>query len=334
MKRKITALLVMICMIVTMIPTAAAEETKPILSEMSDADLLAFLDENGVELPQRLYSDPAKVLQYARETIAEIEENPVIRYNFGNSELQRFSTEAQTAVNTYYGVDSIQIPAIIAATAQSLLYSTFRNMVDFNCYSYATDNCAIWKDPGSYCNSNLCIGDLSVAQLANLIVKDMKSSPNGTTHPCVYRTASRPSSVNAIAVRKNADNPTDYHVMRLFSSSNTWRHKPGTTAILTLDGLPNNTTWTNEGVDHTGSVVGGDEIYSGTIYYIVFKSTHNTGTKVYTGDHYHSGSYHYYEYTQTCPSCGVMYVTSVWERVSCSGNCSSINAEIEEGFNQ
>ena len=106
--------------------------------------------------------------------------------------------------------------------------------------------------------------------------------------------------------------------MKLFSG-NTWRHKPGGTAILTYDYLPSNSRdWTNE--HYNGSIAqAGSIVYDSSIYYILFKSSHSY-SHIYTGYNYHSGSKHYYEYADICTGCGDQKAnTSTWYIINCSG---------------
>lgn len=58
-------------------------------------------------------------------------------------------------------------------------------------------------------------------------------------------------------------------------------------------------------------------VYSGTIYYIIYKSNH-AYQWIYTGNNYHSGHYHYYQKRKICPDCGTIDET-IYEKVPCSG---------------
>ena len=60
-------------------------------------------------------------------------------------------------------------------------------------------------------------------------------------------------------------------------------------------------------------------LYDSSIYYILFKSAHSY-THSYTGNNYHSGSKHYYEYADICTGCGDQKAnTTTWSVINCSG---------------
>ena len=59
--------------------------------------------------------------------------------------------------------------------------------------------------------------------------------------------------------------------------------------------------------------------YDSSIYYILFKSAHSY-THSYTGNNYHSGSKHYYEYADICTGCSDQKAnTTTWSVINCSG---------------
>ena len=334
MKRKITALLVMICMIVTMIPTAAAEESKPILSEMSDADLLAFLDENGVAIPEVNYATAEEMFAFARTTVEKLEDNPAMCFSYSGTGHQFLANQLKTIVNEYYGVDTALLPTPFAS--EGLVYSTVlgsswqSNYANYNCYTYALGLSDAPRNPGNFCNGSAS----SVYGLAELIKGDLQDAEYaelaGYTYNCVKISSTRPTGIHAIAVRRSSNTAGEYHVMRLNSTYGTlWRHKPGLRKVMQYDIQPTTSVdWTDEGYEGSRPT-GGDTIYSGSIYYVSFKTSHTKGATTATGSHYHSGSYHYYEYDCTCTYCYDDY--TIWEKVSCSGNCSSVNSETSEG---
>ena len=79
----------------------------------------------------------------------------------------------------------------------------------------------------------------SIYELAEYVKDDLQSST--LNKKCVKITYTRPSysslisGQSAICIRKgdNGNGVYDYHFMKLFSGD-TWRHKPGRTAILTV----------------------------------------------------------------------------------------------------
>lgn len=144
---------------------------------------------------------------------------------------------------------------------------------------------------------------------------DLKSDSFGNS--CVSITRTKPTSLSAgqscICIRKCE---IDFHFMKLSSSS--WLHKPGYSNPLKYNYEPSESRiWTNESYV-AGTTSAPTIFYNSDIYYLVYKKNHGSTTYTWTGNDYHSGTLHYYEYGDKCDDCGV-FTTSVWTTEPCSG---------------
>lgn len=294
-----------------------------VLSNCSDDELLAFLRENDIAIPDGLADSQEHLLELVRYFIAEIELNPNIEFIYNLAQLQDFAYALKFAVNDFYDVDSSIQPFANYGLQDSTVYQTPSNMTSYNCYAYALGRSS-WCSPGELSGhgdmTQTTLKNKSIYELAEYVKDDLQSST--LNKKCVKITYTRPSysslisGQSAICIRKgdNGNGVYDYHFMKLFSGD-TWRHKPGRTAILTYDYLPSNSrVWLSEGYDGSNAILG-DIVYDSSIYYILFKSAHS-----YTGNNYHSGSKHYYEYADICTGCGDQKAnTTTWSVINCSG---------------
>lgn len=190
--------------------------------------------------------------------------------------------------------------------------------LDYNCYAYAVGrtDAAYWPGMFSYTPSrdDFDVGD-SIYSMAYDTRADLKSSE--FSMKCVKLTSTRPTSVQSgqkcICIRKGSD---DFHFMKLSGSS--WYHKPGQSIPLKYKYVPTTSRdWTNE-CSMYGAILAPSATYDSTIYYLIYKVYHGEQTRCYTGENYHSGRYHYYQYAYVCDDCGET-VSLVWEKESCSG---------------
>ena len=140
----------------------------------------------------------------------------------------------------------------------------------------------------------------------------------------------------------------DYHFMKM-GEDGYWYHKPGKTNPLKYLYTPSNEkSWVSEGYNGANGIFFRYEsvTYDSEIYFIEYTTPHtyayescgngqhiltcticgettgsandhNLGIGDYTGNHYHEGSVHSYEYRSTCRDCGecVYY----WEGMLCMG---------------
>lgn len=285
------------------------------LSSLDNEECKQFLLEQGVVIPEEFSN-----LDF-QELFANIEKNPDIVFVLGWTALGDFLTEVRDVVNVYYGYIA---PHSTRASTYTLQYSTLHlwdpaTMPYYNCYAYVlgrTSTC----HPGNF-SSQTYNGSSSIATVAQLVKDDLNG---GLGYDCVKVQTSRPSSKNGwenvIAVRKDTDDEygigyKDYHFAKLTSSG--WYHKPGNSAVLKFNSAPSNSVeWTNE--SYNGYYIEGHITYDSALRYLLYKSSHGNTTYTYTGEHYHSGSSHYYLYAYVCNNCGDR-VSTVWTSSPCSG---------------
>ena len=186
----------------------------------------------------------------------------------------------------------------------------------YNCYAFAMGLTSGFPRPGdisgrTYSNTQ------SVFTMADNTVADLIMSG----YSCVRRTTSYPSSIashETVICLRTAPGQ-DFHFMKKVGSA--WLHKPGATAILKYNYTPSNSrNWTNERIDDRGYHAG-DITYTSDIAYIIFGNTHGTLLDgAWTGNHYHSGNKHYYEYWRDCQTCN-LHAATKWVDTPCNGVC-------------
>lgn len=208
---------------------------------------------------------------------------------------------------------------VAAYTLQdSTVYGSWSNTyLSYNCYAYALGLTDDFYWPGYFSNTpNYDDFDLSdsIYSLACDVKADLKSST--FSNKCVVVTTTRPTSLSSglscMCIRKGEK---DLHFMKMSGSS--WYHKPGPTNPLKYKYNPSTSrTWSNES-SINGVSRAPDIYYDSAIYYIIYSKDHIT-TYTWTGDHYHSGTKHYYKYGYKCDNCGI-YTSTVWISRDCSG---------------
>ncbi|MCL2079499.1 MAG: hypothetical protein FWH17_06600 [Oscillospiraceae bacterium] len=328
--KKIISYFVLMCMLVCSASSTNAEFTqsderidkRPTLSAMTEAECIEFLKKNEIPIPND-FKDQDWLGEFITKTIRAVEENPAYPFAYGYAVTLDFANSIKDAVNSYYGIEEIALSQLMAdgiyaptryTLQDSTVYGSWSDTyLDYNCYGYALGRTDIAKSPGYFSAGSFDI-NLPIFSMAALVKNDLKSS--SFSQNCVKLTTIRPSSVaageTAICIRKGHN---DFHFMKLFGS--TWRHKPGRRAILQYNYLPSTSrNWTNENSLY-GIAYEGDTVYNSDIYYIIFKSNHNSTYK-WTGEHYHSGSRHYFQYGYICNGCGEITGMS-WTNVACSG---------------
>ncbi len=314
----LTALSIFLCMV---FPAYATSNGTSLLSDSPDSEILAFLTSNNIEIPDE-FADDADLVDWIRDFIAQVEEKPNVPIVYSYTVSADFLTEIKVAVNGYYGRNALisMIDSAIVASAYTLQNSTFHqapsNMTSYNCYGYAIGE-TVFQNPGYHSGQGFNLS-MSIAQMAGLVEDDLRA----LGYDCVqvntarYPTQTLSSGAIQICIRK-ANNNRDYHFMRAFNG-NVWRHKPGGTAILTYNYQPSNSrVWTNEYYVN-GTAYEGDTTYDSSIYYIIYNEDHVDEVKYSTGEHYHSGVRHYYQYRIECGDCGE-FIEYRWESVPCSG---------------
>ena len=308
MKRIICFFIVMVT-ILTLCISVSAVDGKPMLSEMSDEECLAFLLAYGIEIP-RQYTRADECVPFVKYIIAQVERNSNALFGFGYAFLQEFAEEIRNAVNDYYGVYAVtaRINSSENILEENTVIGTWRESYrEYNCYAYAI---AYGEriDPGeiAYNNGDIDSGesfydylfpsDATIYALANLVRRDLLSLgyyplfPT-TTLPNVQIT----EHLRVICIRKDEDVTQDYHLMTL-SEDGSWTHKPGASIPLKYNyALPNLRVWTQEGLVGDQYFRNEDCTYDSDIYYIVYAIPCTSEQYEHCGNNTH---------ILTCTQCG------------------------------
>lgn len=327
--KRFFAYFLVLCLMVLFGSIPASAETSshietdlPLLSSFTDEQCSAFLLTHGVSIPEELVNIDIP------ELFAMLEDNPDMVIALGSTTLAGFIEAVRVVVKEYYGITAAPSARALAYTLQySTLYSwNSSTMPYYNCYAYAIGRTSACQ-PGDF--SNQTYDDTaSIVSLANMIKDDLNGDLG---FDCVKIQSSRPTSTsgwsNVIAVRKDTTGDflgfNDYHFAKLSSSS--WYHKPGGTAILKFISAPSNSVdWNNEG--YNGTYLEPTVTYDSDIMYLSYKTTHGDTIYESTGENYHSGVRHFYQYSYTCEDCGTV-VETVWISEPCSGPPCAIHTK-------
>ena len=299
-----------------------------LLTQLSFEEQLQILADYGANISEKNLESYADFIQLSIY-LSEIQNRQSI---VSNPVADEIGKEILDAVNAYYYARPNALETLAYVRQQNTSSgwlvdsSTFCNwetsFLNYNCYAYAvgrTDS-AYW--PGKFStvhdSSNFDLS-VSIATLAGNVASDLRSST--FSQNCVTITTTRPTSLEpgekCICIRKGSG---DFHFMKMESSSE-WRHKPGRSIPLKYKYLPSNDqVWSNEAVI-AGSYFEPTQTYDSTIYYIIYKSNHVYSHNVWTGNHYHSGNRHYYEYADKC-SCGDTTAVTWIDKPCIKGNCA------------
>lgn len=277
---------------------------------------MEFLTLYGIEIPGGT-DNYGYWENFIRSTIETVLDNPdhIFVYNWTVS--ADFAEAIKEAVIQHFDLTSRYI--VRSTTSYTLQDSTKYGDWDdtyklYNCYAFAIDR-TYKLNPGELANHIFTYIDLEL--LSNNVILDL----NESNYSCVNKTTARPvssslpSGAKAICLRVC---DYDYHFMKL--SAGNWLHKPGKYQVLQWNHYsPGYKTWTNEFIDEYGDHYEGNTEYTGTIYYFIYKTSHSiiASDGVYTGEHYHSGSKHYYHMEHECTNCGATVYT--WQSITCDG---------------
>lgn len=302
---------------------ATSANKKVVLSTLDNDECYKTLYNMGIRIPDEFSDQTKDRLRNGglKEIIKTLESNPDYNFAVSYTVAHNFIESIRKAVKSYYGIANTKdnISTLEYTLKDSTLYSWNSSMKNYNCYAYALGRTSAC-DPGDFSNQYYD-HTASISDVADLVKDDLHGSLG---YKCVKVQTSRPSSTsgwsNVIAVRKDTTGDyfgfNDYHFAKLSSSS--WLHKPGRTAVLKFKSAPTNSvSWSNECYDGT-NYIAPSIWYESDIMYILYKSSHGSTVRTWTGNHYHSGSRHYYEYANVCNDCGEV-ASTVWTNSACSG---------------
>ena len=109
MKKMLSILLAVSVMFVSVMMAythgEAAEVENVVLSEMSDEDVLKFLSDNGITVPDGFAESTSEIIRIVRIWMQRVETNPAIEFTYSLTSLYEFANQVKNAVNSYYGID-------------------------------------------------------------------------------------------------------------------------------------------------------------------------------------------------------------------------------------
>lgn len=287
--RKIILIMLVCILVLNNSVTAVDMELmdKEVLSEMSDAALMDFVEEAGIVPPAHI-TDMDGLADWTRGMVSQIEQNPDCVFLCTGPNLV-YAEEVRTAVLEYYGdvlnqnaVGTYSLPGASSLQQSDALASTWSDSYYYyRCYAYA-----IVRTYGTYCPGQIAAGymnssyyaydyNTSPALAASRVVSDLEYLGYDARY-----TTTRPTSLDAsetlICVRVSTTNG-QFHFMRYNSINGKWQHKPGTSVPLRFRSTPSNSIgWIVEGVlkyDGSSETVyecDTSYTYNSTIYYVVF----------------------------------------------------------------
>jgi len=301
-------------------------EDKKRLSKMNDEELQTFF-ETYVDGAEIILSPEGKEIcfQFLKHHIRffDAEGRTPVFYNW--IMYHNMARAIDRGIEKYYegkfqksGEPEIKAAAYVPQ--QNEFYLVPANMSSFNCYGYAVGNFNNNLWPG-FANGRVIHWGDPASLFAAYVKEDLQSVQFNQN--CVRTTTSRPASsilssgLNAMCIRTGSSSYAyDYHLMRLTSSG--WYHKPGDSAILKhiVPHSPS-VSWLNEVTYDGVNWILGDLVYSGPVWYIIYRPNHSYSLE-YTGNHYHSGAFHFFEKAYICNNCGESY-GAYYEKRPCAG---------------
>lgn len=315
MKKLFTFLLVLMIVISTNAPVQVLAEDTIVLSEMSVEECVAFLKANGVEIPEEHYSELEWGV-FAKEIIAQVEENPGLIFAFGYSALLNFAESIKSVVIKHYSMDgnnyAMRTMAVTSLQDNTVYGSWSDDYLNYNCYAYALGLYDRARDPGMFSNNSISM-DTSISGIAESVRTDLQAlGYTVLTVSSAMPTVTVSDHTHLICVRKDVDGIylisggmlillKDYHFMKLEQDGN-WYHKPGRTNPLRYKYVPSNERiWVAESYD--GSTYDRQEgwTYDSDIYFIAYTTPHTYAYEMCgNGQHTRTCTICDYEETLSC----------------------------------
>lgn len=318
--RQLLTAVLAVCLLLGCASSAMAaslpETEQAVLSDMGSDELAQFLRAQGIEVPDCY-------LNYITRMIPYFESDPSYPIGVSNPVLYVLAAQVRDTVSSYYGREVTEDPTLRAITGYTLQDSAalgeWRDAYHYyNCYAYAVNRTDAFYWPGKFSivpNKGDFNSAVSIASLAHAVKLDLTSS---SFNKCVFSvTTVRPTSLSSnqscICIRNG---PEDFHLMKMNGSS--WYHKPAQSVPLKYKYAPSTSRiWSNE-LSWMGTIYEPTLWYDSDIYYLLYKSSHGSTAYQWTGQDYHAGLNHFYQYGYLCSDCGE-YTNLVWTSVPCSG---------------
>lgn len=155
---------------------------------------------------------------------------------------------------------------------------------NYNCYAFAIGRGEDEKqyklvnkhyNPGDISGVNCDIGTVTIEDIANAVVSDLRSIgftvslPSYNQIPNGFDQDNPNQQLICLRLGYNTDGARDFHFMRYDAEMDCWYHKPGGTAILKYVGSSLQDDWIGECYSDDNSGLTG-YIYTGTIAYILY----------------------------------------------------------------
>ena len=304
--------------------TSATGNSQVRLSDLSEDECIAFLKEQGVEIPP-VPEDDLAWAAFAYSIIVKVEENPNITFLYGSTVLLDLANDIKSVVNEYYYVGNVSVCDAVLAPVNilqdSIVYGTWSDEYEnYNCYAYAIGQeerldpgVSIWISLGNEASRYKYNGYANMNTITFWIESDLEYF--GYIVNSI--TTTRPDTqvgdhVHLICVRKDADGIYlgttsdgvdeyfhDYHFMKLGEDGN-WYHKPGQTNPLRYNYQPTNErSWLSEGYykDDNGYFwyfFDPECTYDSEIYFIEYTTPHTYEYQMYGGT----------QHVRVCTICG------------------------------
>lgn len=262
------------------------------LSEMSEDECMSFIAQNNISIPKSL-DDKESVKKFVKSTIETIESNPNYEFMYNFHDTQNFVNAIKDLVNNYYKIN--EVSKVVSSQSIESSYYLKNSCVysngewkssggdwnpkwkNYNCYAYSIKRSEypaqydsgvyINYQPGDFSKTGSFYSTISIENLAKIVKSDLETLGMNNIEILDDIPTDLSKNEKLICVRKCF---VDYHFMRYDSSSSSWYHKPGPSAVLKYNYLPSNDLeWTNEH-SYYGKEYAGDTTYNSDIKFIVY----------------------------------------------------------------
>ncbi len=287
-------------------PVNAVDVNTYDFSNFTEAESMAFVEENNIEIPAKLQRSD-HLSEFTRELILQSYKSPDLPFLFNYTPTQEYAEDIREAVKTHLNLSTVS--SVNSSTTYTLQHSKVMDQngnwavsggyfntkwYKYNCYAYSINRAEqpqyyssgdyIQYQPGNMSGLGSFDDCATIEQLVNIVCEDLTDM--GYSNISTYYTIPTiDSSQELICVRMLYD--VDYHFMRYDIATDSWYHKPSYTAVLKYNYTPSNSyTWSNEvsyqGVESPASIE-----YDSSIVFITYsKNQINIGQNSTTSREY------------------------------------------------
>ena len=285
MKKVLCIFLAVITTLMLCVSAAAYDKELPVLSELSDEELLAFLQNYDVAIPSG-FQEHEQFFPFVRYVIQLVENNSNVSFYFGYLYMCRFAERIKAATLLYYGDTSISTCAgnhTHSLVENTSTYLWNENYGNYNCYAYAIGLTEYyepgWIKNGITANSPNAeaVVNRTPMDLLTLVCEDLYelnyTNISYSTDPPDDSYITTPHK-RVILMRTTNNFGGSYHFMVFENTAGTandyYHHKPGKSIPLRRNaGISITNPWVEEGcVNNVCSSTG--LTYASQIIYIKF----------------------------------------------------------------